>query len=70
MGLPHLLINFLQAELSIPVETIPGVLEQCGSRLDRLPVVLWQQRLVNLSQLDRLFVWLDWYRTNDRTVES
>lgn len=49
---------FLREELAVPADLIPQVLEQCKN-LNRLPVVLWQRKLVTLAQLDRLFSWLE-----------
>jgi hypothetical protein len=54
------LIHFLQEELSIPAHRIPFILQQCKNP-NRLPVVLWQQKLITLGQLDRLFNWLERY---------
>ncbi|HIK18715.1 MAG TPA: DUF2949 domain-containing protein [Leptolyngbyaceae cyanobacterium M33_DOE_097] len=50
--------RFLRDELQIPDERIPSILQQCGATLHRLPVVLWQQRLMSLSQIDYLCEWL------------
>jgi len=50
--------RFLRDELQIPDERIPAVLQQCDKALHRLPVVLWQQRLMSLSQIDYLCEWL------------
>jgi len=50
--------RFLKDELQIPDERIPLILQQCGATLHRLPVILWQQRLMNLSQIDDLCEWL------------
>lgn len=52
------LVWFLQEELAVPADLIPQVVEQCKN-LNRLPVVLWQKKLVTLAQLDRLFSWLE-----------
>lgn len=53
------LISFLQTELAIPGDAIPSVVQACEATPDRLPVVLWQQRLVTLSQLDTIFNWME-----------
>jgi hypothetical protein len=50
--------HFLKEELAIPADSIPLVLQHCAKAPHRLPVVLWQHRLVTLSQLDRIFAWL------------
>ncbi len=54
----HQLIRFLQDELAIPAEVIPTILQKCQN-LNRLPVVLWQHKLVTIAQLDRVFQWLE-----------
>jgi len=56
------LTQFLKEELAVPADSIPQVLEQCKN-LNRLPVVLWQKKLVTLAQLDRLFIWLERFST-------
>ncbi|MBL1178609.1 DUF2949 domain-containing protein [Pantanalinema sp. GBBB05] len=50
--------DFLKEELAIPADSIPLVLQHCAKTPHRLPVVLWQHRLITLSQLDRIFTWL------------
>lgn len=55
------LIHFLQEELAIPTESIDVILQQCEQIPQRLPVVLWQQRLIGLGQVDRLLLWLENY---------
>ncbi|MBM0743642.1 DUF2949 domain-containing protein [Phormidium sp. CLA17] len=52
------LIGFLQEELAIPSDKIPGIVQQCQN-LNRLPVVLWQQKLVTITQLECLLKWLE-----------
>lgn len=52
------LIGFLQEELAISSDKIPGIIQQCQN-LNRLPVVLWQQKLITIHQLDRVFKWLE-----------
>lgn len=56
------LAQFLKNELEIPEDAIPVVLEQCKN-MKRLPVILWQQKLLSVAQLDRLFAWLEGYTT-------
>ncbi|MCY7393246.1 MAG: DUF2949 domain-containing protein [Leptolyngbyaceae cyanobacterium CAN_BIN12] len=51
------LVGFLQEESSIPSDKIPGIIQQCQN-LNRLPVILWQQKLITMPQLDRVFKWL------------
>lgn len=54
--------RFLREELAIPGDIIPRILEQ-SKKPSRLPVILWQERLVNLTQLDLLITWLERYLT-------
>jgi hypothetical protein len=54
----HQLLHFFRDELAIPGEVIPAVLQKCQN-LNRLPVVLWQHKLVTLAELDRVFLWLE-----------
>jgi hypothetical protein len=54
----HELISFLREDLSIPVGSIPIILKECEQAPHRLPVVLWQSKLIRLSQLDHLFTWM------------
>lgn len=51
--------RFLRQELEISDELIPVILHQCGESPNRLPVVLWQHQLINLTQLDQLCEWLE-----------
>lgn len=57
------LSGFLQGELAIPSDKIPGIIQQCQN-LNRLPVVLWQQKLVTIPQLDRVFKWLEGFMSS------
>lgn len=59
---PKPLISFLQQDLAIPPHSIPTVLQFCEQTPNRLPVILWQNKLVNLSQLDQIFAWLEQYQ--------
>lgn len=52
------LVVFLQEDLAVPVGSIPTVLKGCEQVPHRLPVVLWQSKLIRLSQLDQLFTWM------------
>jgi hypothetical protein len=58
------LIQFLRDELHISTDSIHQIVAQCQN-LNRLPVILWQQKLVTLTQLDRVCDWLErsstWY---------
>jgi hypothetical protein len=53
------LIRFLQDELSIPPTSIKLALQQCREDLGPLPMVLWQQGVLSLQQLERIFDWME-----------
>jgi Protein of unknown function (DUF2949) len=53
------LINFLQDELAIPNTSISLALRQSENSASFLPMILWQYGLITLSQLDRIFDWLE-----------
>lgn len=54
----HQLTRFLQDDLAVPAEVIPIILQKCQN-LNRLPVILWQHKLVTIAELDRVFHWLE-----------
>ncbi len=54
----HQLTRFLQDDLAVPAETIPIILQKCQN-LNRLPVILWQHKLVTIAELDQVFHWLE-----------
>ena len=53
------LIRFLQDELAIPQSSIKQALKQCQQDPGPLPMVLWQQGVVTLKQLERIFDWME-----------
>ncbi len=53
------LVLFLQEELSIPATSIKQALQQCKQDAAPLPMVLWQQGVLNLQQLERIFDWME-----------
>lgn len=53
------LIRFLQEDMAIPSRAIQAALKQCKADLGPLPMVLWQQGELTLSQLERIFDWLE-----------
>ena len=53
------LIRFLQEELAIPPKAIKVALAQCKEDLGPLPMVLWQQGVLTLQQLERIFDWME-----------
>jgi hypothetical protein len=59
------LVGFLQDELAVPSEVIPSILQKCQN-LNRLPVILWQSKLVTLAELDRVLHWVERQRTHSK----
>lgn len=53
------LIRFLQDELSVPPTSIKLALQQCREDVGPLPMVLWQQGVLSLQQLERIFDWME-----------
>lgn len=53
------LIRFLQDELSVPPKAIKLALQQCNQDFGPLPMVLWQQGVVSLQQLEKIFDWME-----------
>lgn len=53
------LIRFLQEELSVPPNAIKRALQQCKQDIGPLPMVLWQEGVVSLKQLERIFDWME-----------
>jgi hypothetical protein len=53
------LIQFLQAELSLPAQAIDLGLRYCEQTPSLLPTVLWQFGLISLEQLDQVFEWME-----------
>ncbi|MEO0647964.1 MAG: DUF2949 domain-containing protein [Cyanobacteria bacterium J06650_10] len=53
------LIRFLQEELAIPQSSIKQALQQCQQDPGPLPMVLWQQGVLSLKQLERIFDWME-----------
>jgi Protein of unknown function (DUF2949) len=52
-------ISFLQNDLAIPAAEIQLALRQVERTSGLLPIVLWQYGLVNTTQLDQIFDWLE-----------
>ncbi len=53
------LIKFLQDELAVPQPAIKIALQQCKKDPGPLPMVLWQQGVLTLQQLERIFDWME-----------
>lgn len=53
------LINFLKAELKVPAEAISIGLKGDNPQPHTLPIVLLQYGLIDLTQLDRIYDWLE-----------
>jgi Protein of unknown function (DUF2949) len=52
-------INFLENDLAIPAADIQLALRQVERTSGLLPIVLWQYGLVNITQLNQIFDWLE-----------
>ncbi len=53
------LISFLQEDLAVPDASISLAKRQSENSTSTLPIILWQYGLITLSQLDRIFDWLE-----------
>ncbi len=53
------LVSFLQKELEIPADQIELAERRVAQNPHQLPMVLWQYGLVDLSQLEKIFDWLE-----------
>lgn len=53
------LVQFLEQELNIPAESIALVQRHPELPYSSFPMLLWRYGLITLSQLDRIFDWLD-----------
>ncbi|ACK73214.1 hypothetical protein PCC7424_4857 [Gloeothece citriformis PCC 7424] len=53
------LLKFLQEELNIPSASINLALNDPQISYGSLPMLLWRYGLINLSQLELIFDWLD-----------
>ena len=53
------LIRFLQDELAVPQTAIKVALQHCKQDPAPLPMVLWQQGVLSLQQLERIFDWME-----------
>lgn len=53
------LIQFLQEDLSIPAADLQLALQHPEQTPSLLPMILWQYGLVTLTQLSRIFDWLE-----------
>lgn len=53
------LVRFLQQELHIPAESIALVQRHPELPYSSFPMLLWRYGLITLTQLDRIFDWLD-----------
>ncbi|MGD1901231.1 MAG: DUF2949 domain-containing protein [Geitlerinemataceae cyanobacterium] len=52
-------LHFLQDELQVPDDAIALAMRQEAPFLNVLPMLLWQYGSIDLSQLERIFEWLD-----------
>ena len=51
------LVRFLEDELAVSPNLIKKALQQCKQDMGPLPMVLWQQGVLTLKQLERIFDW-------------
>lgn len=52
------LIEFLETDLALPTELVTDLLKACGKSLNRLPIILWQRKLVTPTQLEQICSWM------------
>ncbi|MBD2354420.1 DUF2949 domain-containing protein [Tolypothrix sp. FACHB-123] len=52
-------LRFLHEDLAIPADGVQLALRHAEYNPSLLPMILWQYGLVNLSQLDEIFDWLN-----------
>ncbi len=55
------LIRFLRDELAIPSADLELALQSPEPMPNLLPMILWQYGLVTITQLNRIFDWLEQY---------
>jgi hypothetical protein len=53
------LVSFLRDELALPNDSIDLAIRHSQQDRGPLPMVLWRYGLVNLSQLEQLYDWLE-----------
>ncbi len=53
------LIQFLQEEMAIPSADLQLAMHHTELLPNLFPMVLWQYGLVNITQLDQIFDWLE-----------
>lgn len=53
------LVSFLRDELTLPAASIELAIRHSQQDLGPIPMVLWRYGLVNLSQLEQLYDWLE-----------
>ncbi|ELR99743.1 DUF2949 domain-containing protein [Gloeocapsa sp. PCC 73106] len=57
------LIRFIDQEIDISPDSLAMAIRQSQTSLGSLPMILWQYGLVNLNQLEKIFVWLEDFDT-------
>lgn len=53
------LVRFLQDELAVPQASIKQALQHCQQDPAPLYMVLWQQGVLSLQQLEKIFDWME-----------
>lgn len=51
--------DFLQEELSLPIDSILIAKRHAQNNPDSVPMILWQYGLVSIDQLDQIYTWLE-----------
>lgn len=62
------LIGFLKKDLEISNDSIALVLQHHSPNLTEFPIVLHQYGLITISQLERIFDWLENFKESELSV--
>lgn len=53
------LLTFLREKFSLPPYSLDMAVRLCEASVGSLPMVLWQYGLIDLSQLNQVFDWME-----------
>jgi hypothetical protein len=53
------LLTFLREKLALPPRSLDMAVRLCEASVGSLPMVLWQYGLIDLSQLNQVFDWME-----------
>jgi hypothetical protein len=53
------LLTFLQEKLALPPYSLDMAVRLCEASVGSLPMILWQYGLIDLSQLNQVFDWME-----------